>query len=166
MSIAINSGGWRGLGAVIPISSVATDTQAAAALAQAQTASGLPGMPASMPVGVINSGGFSVLVILGPAGSQYQYGYDLAGAVPSAALLTSLGLSATQTSFNNAQTVAILNAMQGASTGGSVPGKCSFNLGTSDTSACVTIGSQTISSYALAAGAAAVVLLFLFMRSK
>lgn len=99
-----------GLGGTIPVSSVATDAQAAAALAQAQQASGLPGMPPSMPVGTINSGGFSVLVVLNQ--SRAMYGYSLADGAPSGSLLSSLGLNPTQTSFNQAQTVAILNALQ------------------------------------------------------
>ena len=117
-----------GLGASIPVSTVATDAQAAAALALAQAASGIA-MPPTMPVGTINSGGFSVLITNPVSGLQPEnsdrttaiaaYGYQLADSVPSPALLTSLGLSPTQTSFNNAQTIAILNAMQGSVAGSS-----------------------------------------------
>ena len=128
--LTVNSGG-AGLGAIIPVSSLATDAQAAAVTANyaAQNAGGNGYSAMQTPVvsvGVINSGGFSVLVNDSSAGSGT--GYSLAP-TPSATLLTSLGLSPSQTHFNNAQTAAILNAMQGV---GAAPMSC-FRLFPSDT---------------------------------
>ncbi len=144
-----------GLGVLIPVSSVATDAEAAALTASyaAENAGGNGYSAVATPtlsVGTINSGGFSVLTVL-PAGGISGYGYTLANGVPSASLLTSLGLSPTQTSFNAAQTITILNAMQGStpasgSGNSSAPSACTYNLGSSDTTSCLTLGSMSIST--------------------
>jgi len=164
-----------GLGVLIPVSSVATDAEAAALTASyaAENAGGNGYSAVATPtlsVGKINTGGFAVLTVL-PAGFS-GYGYTLANGVPSASLLTSLGLSPTQTSFNAAQTVTILNAMQGStptsgSGNSSAPSACTYNLGSSDTTSCLTLGSMSISTgLAFAVGGGLLLLALAFGGSK
>jgi hypothetical protein len=166
-----------GLGVLIPVSSVATDAEAAALTASyaAENAGGNGYSAVTTPtlsVGTINSGGFSVLTVLPAGGNNSGYGYTLANGVPSASLLTSLGLSPTQTSFNAAQTIAILNAMQGStpasgSGNSSAPSACTYNLGSSDTTSCLTLGSMSISTgLAFAVGGGLLLLALAFGGSK
>jgi hypothetical protein len=111
-----------GLGDLPAVSTIATDAQAQAQQAAAFAASGLPasaqgqpGAPMITP-GQLNSGGFQVLVQL-PGG---QYGFTTAAQSLPTGLLASLGINGAmgqdgRTFFTYAQTVAIVNALGGAS---------------------------------------------------
>ena len=171
MRRAFNS---MGLGTTVTASQVSTDAQAAALTASLANMnpggngySAIPGP--TMTPGVINSGGFSVLV-----GNGYDVIND--GAPPTQAQLSQAGVTITPSSItgtnsigsanlNYAQTIALLNLMQPIASSSGAASACSFAL-FGETS-CITIGSKTIgTSTALVLGGVALALLLMFGGKK
>jgi hypothetical protein len=152
-----------GLGTTVTASQVSTDAQAAALTASLANMnpggngySAIPGP--TMTPGVINSGGFSVLV-----GAGAGYGYDVIndGVPPTQAQLSQVGVTGTH--LNYAQTIALLNLMQSVSS--SAAATCSFAL--FGEASCITIGSKTIgTTTALVLGGVALALLLLMGGKK